>query len=56
MNRGILYITPFIIFHSNLIAGVEFCEVGDIPDEGEADDWHHIDCAGQACKPAKNKP
>ena len=50
-----MYITPFIIFQSShLITCVEFCEVGDIPDEGEDDNWHYIDCAGQTCEPAKN--
>ena len=44
---------PFIIFQPfHLIAGVELCEVGDIPDEGEDDDGHHVDCAGQAGEPA----
>ena len=27
--------------------------MGDIPDEGEDDDGHHIDCAGKAREPAK---
>ena len=27
--------------------------MGDIPDEGEDDDGHHVDCAGQAREPAK---
>ena len=39
----------------DLIAGVELCEVWNVPEESEDDNRHHIDCARQTGEPKINR-
>ena len=34
-----------------VVAGVELCKAGNVPDDGEEDDRDNVDGAGEAAKP-----
>ena len=33
------------------VAGVQFCEVWDVPKQCEDHHWNDVDCTGEACEP-----
>ena len=33
------------------VAGVQFCEVWNIPEQCEDHHWSDVDCTGEACEP-----
>ena len=33
------------------VAGVQFCEVWDVPEQCEDHHWNDVDCTGEACEP-----